>query len=491
MQRSRILIIVVSVCALITLMAVVLWPQPKPAAASHVAAISLGGQHTCALTTSGGVQCWGRNQFGQLGNGTPDDSTIPVDVVGLETGVVAIASGAVHTCALTTEGGVQCWGTIDSSSSTTPVPVVGLETGVSAIAGGFHHACALTTSGGVQCWGLNAFGELGDGTIADSDTPVDVLEEPNGAPLSGAVAIAASGGFHTCALTAAGSVKCWGRNTVGQLGDGTSNNIRSTPVNVAGLEDVVAAVSTGEAHTCALTTAGGLKCWGRNANGQLGDGTTADSAAPVDVVGLESGVVAVTGAGLHTCALTTEGGVQCWGFNFFGQVDGTALPGTDRLTPVDVLSLSSGVVAVSAGGYHTCALTDTGAATCWGGDDYGQSGDSDGDGCTDFAEHGTTAALGGQRDHLDYWDFMDMWVDERKDQRVDIIDIGALVQRFGGVGDPSGDPLDPPHALKGYHVSADRSPPIGPNLWNAGPPDGNINIIEVGLAVAQFGHTCE
>lgn len=135
MQRRRFLIIVVSVCALIALTAVVLWPQPKPAAASHVAAVSAGGQHTCALTNSGGVQCWGRNQHGQLGNGMPGDSAIPVDVVDLEGGVIAIASGDIHTCALTAEGGVQCWGgnwraqlgaETGALDSTTPVDVIGL-----------------------------------------------------------------------------------------------------------------------------------------------------------------------------------------------------------------------------------------------------------------------------------------------------------------------------------------------------------------------------
>ena len=119
--------------------------------------------------------------------------------------------------------------------------------------------------------------------------------------------------------------------------------------------------------------------------------------------------------------------------------------------------------------------------------------DDDNDGCLDLAELQTAPGsqmTGGGRDPLYYWDFMDMWVNKQKDRRVNIIDIGALVNRFGGAGDPGGDPLDPPQALTGYHVSADRSPPIGLNLWNAGPPDGDINIIEIGLAVVQFGHNC-
>ena len=118
--------------------------------------------------------------------------------------------------------------------------------------------------------------------------------------------------------------------------------------------------------------------------------------------------------------------------------------------------------------------------------------DSDADGCTDKVElqAKSEAATGGGRDPNYYWDFMDMWVNKQKDRRVNVIDIGAMVQRIFTSGDPGGDPLDPPQALAGYHVSADRSPPIGPDLWNAGPPDGDINIIEIGLAVAQFSYDC-
>ena len=183
MQRSKVLITVVGICALIALMAVVLWPQPGPAAASHVAAIPVGGLHSCALTNAGGVQCWGRNDVSQLGDGTLVNSTTPIDVVGLETGVAAIAAGDAHTCALTTAGGVKCWGrnsfgqlgdgtTVDRA---TPVDVSGLTSGVSAVAAGASHTCAVTTAGGANCWGTNSSGQLGDGTPLFRTTPVDVI----------------------------------------------------------------------------------------------------------------------------------------------------------------------------------------------------------------------------------------------------------------------------------------------------------------------------
>ncbi|WP_238613356.1 RCC1 repeat-containing protein [Candidatus Oscillochloris fontis] len=341
---------------------------------SGVAAITAGGSHTCALTTGGAVSCWGRNWNGQLGDGTTDQRSIPTAVHGLSSEVAAITAGGSHTCALTTGGAVTCWGanwsgqlgdgTTDERS--TLVDVVGLSSGVAAIAAGDDHTCAITTGGAVSCWGRNGYSQLGDETTTQQSTPVVVKG------LSSSVAAIAAGDDHTCAMTTVGGVACWGRNWSGQLGDGTTTQ-RSTPVNVEGLSSGVAAIAAGDDHTCALSTSGGVTCWGNNESGQLGDGTTTQRSTPVNVEGLSSGVAAITAGGSHTCALTDDGGVTCWGANGSGQLgDGTT---TQRSTPVDVAGLSSGVVAITAGGSHTCALTTDGGVTCWGANWYGQLGD--------------------------------------------------------------------------------------------------------------------
>ncbi len=338
-------------------------------------AIATGFYHTCALTTAGGVKCWGQNVYGQLGDNSTTQRNAPVDVAGLSSGVVAVAAGAYHSCALTTAGGVKCWGSNEFgqlgdntiAQRNTPVDVAGLTSDVLAVATGSTHTCALTMAGGVKCWGYNEFGQLGDNTIAQRSGPVDV------AGLASGVLAVAAGLYHSCALTVAGGVKCWGYNGQGQLGDNTTTQ-RNAPVDVAVLSGGALAVAAGGSHTCALTTAGGVKCWGNNGDGQLGDNTIAQRNTPVDVAGLTSGVLAVATGNTHTCALTAAGGVKCWGNGGAGQLgDGST---TQRSTPVDVVGLTSDAAAVAAGYFHSCALTTTGGVKCWGNNGQGQLGDN-------------------------------------------------------------------------------------------------------------------
>jgi alpha-tubulin suppressor-like RCC1 family protein len=348
------------------------------ASLSHVgvgqALLSIGFRHVCAVTAASGATCWGSNHWSQIGDNTVYDRRVPRPVSTLSRGVVAITAGDEHSCALMSAGAVECWGKNgygqvgDGATTTrrTPVAVSGLSSGIVAIGAGRAHSCAVTSGGAVKCWGQNLYGQLGDGTkVSRRPTPVDVslLE-------SGVVAITA-GYWHSCALTGDGAVKCWGRNDNGQLGDGTTTD-RLIPVAVSGLSSGVVAISSGGLHNCALTSAGAVKCWGHNDFGQIGDGTKTRRLAPVAVSGLSSDIVAVTAGGAHSCALTKVGAVMCWGRNYYGQLgDGTD---TERETPVAVSGLSSGVVAIAAGGEESCALTSV-DARCWGSNDYGEIGD--------------------------------------------------------------------------------------------------------------------
>lgn len=249
--------------------------------------------------------------------------------------------------------------------------------GIAQISSGFGHVCALTTSGGVKCWGNNEFGELGDGTTTNRSIPVDVP-----GLTSGVKAVAAGSGY-TCALTIAGGVKCWGWNETGQLGDGTTTD-RLTPVAVSGLSQGVTAIAA-SGHTCALTIVGGVKCWGVNFTGQLGDGTTIDRLAPVDVSGLTSGVTSISAGNDGNCVLMSNGGAKCWGSNFDGELgDGTT---TARLTPVDVLGLTAPITAIGGGFRHTCALTTTQLVECWGDNAWYELGD------IDFSDQYSTSPL--------------------------------------------------------------------------------------------------
>lgn len=371
--------------------------------------VSGGGYHTCALMSSGGVKCWGWNWVGQLGTGTNQDSYLPVDVVGLAGGAKRLDVGFEFTCVWAVDGWVKCWGlnsngmlgTGDTNTSYTPLNVTGLLGNFSDLSTGWEHSCVLTASGQARCWGFNGLGQLGNGAIIQRSVPVEIMT------LASGVQQVSSGYMHTCAVTAEGGVKCWGRNWFGQVGDGTNENARSLPVDVVGLASGISNVSLGAEHTCALTSLGGVKCWGSNSAGQLGDGTRVSRTTPVDVVGLASGISAVSAGGVHTCALTSSGGVKCWGANEAGQLgDGTKELRTTPVdvvglssgvlaisqscallagggvkcwgfdgntTPVDIAGLESGVSAVSVGGYHACAITVSGVK-CWGSNEHGQLG---------------------------------------------------------------------------------------------------------------------
>ncbi len=344
--------------------------------ATTATAVAVGMSHTCALTSAGGVKCWGDNYNGELGDETVTERHDPVDVTGLRSGVQAIAAGDYFSCALTDAGAVKCWGYNGfgqlgdgtTRDRHTPVGVAGLSKGVVAIAAGSTHACALTNGGAVRCWGSNGSGALGNGTASGRRSPAGVMGMASG------VTTITAGLDYTCALTSPGGVKCWGDNGMGKLGDRTLTD-RYTPVDVFGLTSGVAGVTASHSlgHTCAITSGGAVECWGDNAFGELGDGTTNNRYAPVAVAGLSSGIVAASAGGFYTCAIAGLGRMLCWGDNSDGALgDGTR---TDRSTPVEVARLGDGVVSMATGLSHTCAVTGAGVVKCWGDNAFGELGD--------------------------------------------------------------------------------------------------------------------
>lgn len=415
---------------ILALVVALAWPLAVPAAGNlpalaGVQQLAVGHLHGCVLTSAGGVQCWGGNGFGQLGDGTTSDRLVPVPVVGLASGVAAISVGYQHSCALMDDGSARCWGnnTLNQlgdgsdDNRSTPVTVSGLGHAI-AIAAGGHHSCALINDGSMKCWGYNGDGALGVGDEVNRPSATEVLDidhasamatgyattcalstlgevscwgvydracdsfgctfgyaiRPQSVPSLGSDITAISAGeYFQCALTTGGAVKCWGDNYDKVLGDlGTVDPDPFTPHTISGLGSGAASVSAGYDHACARRDDGSLRCWGDGGFAQLGDGSTDDHATPVSVSALAGPAAAVGAGGHHSCALLADSRVQCWGSNGSGQL-GNNEPWT-RTTPMDVVGLGSGVTAISAGDDHTCALLTSGAVRCWGSNANGQLG---------------------------------------------------------------------------------------------------------------------
>jgi alpha-tubulin suppressor-like RCC1 family protein len=349
----------------------------------------------CVVTASGGVKCWGINFDGRLGDGSNSNRFSPVDLTGFGdgSGVKAVAFGSTHGCVIASDDTVWCWGAdpdtagmIGPSGSTTPSDV-GLSN-IVQLALGVDHSCALKNDGTVYCWGSNQYGQIGiSGDSDPNSTPTQVLG------LSGVTFIAASAAS-SCAILSDATVKCWGRNHFGQLGNNpaatnnsTEANNSSTPVAVSGLSGVVSLSNAGLYHMCAVTSGGIASCWGYNAHGQLGDGTMANSGIPVSL-GL-SNVVMVAGGQYHSCAVISDGSAKCWGWQANGRL-GNGSTTAANLTPTDVTGLS-GVANIGAGNDFSCAQITNGVVECWGRNFFGQLGD----GVTDQNDRALAAQVSG------------------------------------------------------------------------------------------------
>ncbi len=296
-------------------------PTPFPSL-SQVVQVDAGTSHSCVLIQDGTVHCWGDNDYGQLGDGTTQLSTAPVRVRGLGGRATDVRVGGEFSCALRSDGVVRCWGRNrhgqlgngTTQDAHTPVTVA-LPAGARTIGLGEQHACAVLIDGDLYCWGANPYGQVGDGTDQERHQPVQI-------DLPAKAMDVRAGDFHTCALLENGQVWCWGSNGQGQLGAPDAGQESRRPVRVRNLGGAAAALDAGGDSTCAVV-AGGVRCWGSNIYGQVGDGTYWMRGTPTQVTGLAAGMRDVTVAWDHVCALldaSLGGRVLCWGSDAFGQL---------------------------------------------------------------------------------------------------------------------------------------------------------------------------
>ncbi len=322
--------------------------------------------HACALLNGGSLQCWGYNDAGELGDGTTSNSSVPVPVSNISS-AVAVSVGSVFdddTCALLSGGTIQCWGANNfgqlgdgtTTSSSLPVTVPGVTNAV-AVATADCQTCALLSGGTIQCWGDNSAGELGNGTTTSSFVPVPVSGIANSVAI-----VANSSNRSTCAILSGGTVQCWGGNFDGVLGNGTTTD-SSVLVPVSGITNATA-LATNDYDTCALLSDGTVQCWGQNKWGLLGNGTTANSSVPVAVSGISNAIAVAAG-----CAVLNGGSVQCWGEQLG---NGTT---NSSSVPVPVSGITDAIaVGVATTDDSACALLSGGSVQCWGANWYGELG---------------------------------------------------------------------------------------------------------------------
>lgn len=394
--------------------------------------VVVGRVHACALLPGGKVKCWGYNRNGELGLGDDEDrgdeademgDKLPEVDLGANVSAIALAAGAHHTCALLDDGTVKCWGYAkdgalglgnashrgdepDEMGDKLPAVDLGVKEPVVAVTGGWHYSCAVLESGLLKCWGFNAYGMLGLGDATNRGAkPGDMGEKLPFVELGkGGESARISTGWYNCALFQSGHVKCWGPNQNGQLGLGDPNHRGDDPDEMGdylpfvqlGADATVMSLDVGWDHSCALLTDGRVKCWGCNWSGQLGIGSAeklvgdnpgemGDSLLSVDLgAGFEP--ISVNAGADTSCALLKGGLVKCWGYNAYGELglgdtnnrgDGPGEMGND-LPLVElgepVAALAHGAPGDMQGGFFQCALLESGAVKCWGGNSYGQLG---------------------------------------------------------------------------------------------------------------------
>lgn len=339
--------------------------------------LAAGQSHSCAVRPGNFAYCWGFDDYGAIGSGnSASPALVPLGTLTTQT-FGSVAAGAEFSCGLNGKT-PYCWG--DNSRGEVgdgtlndrgvPTAVAG-NFSFTQIVGGSEFACGLASSGVANCWGANSMGQLGDGGTGDLNAPT------SGAPVAGGhvfVSLAA-GAFHACGLISSGTAYCWGSNTAGALGQSADSSAHVSPVAIGG--QTFSALAAGDNFTCGLGTDSNVYCWGSNTYGSLGDGTqtSRSTVSPVSASGVT--FATLTAGANHACAATSGGATYCWGDNFYGQLGTGTSTGSSNSQLLVATAVSGGPFAfttLAAGFSHTCALTGSGAAYCWGDDEVGQLG---------------------------------------------------------------------------------------------------------------------
>jgi alpha-tubulin suppressor-like RCC1 family protein len=342
-------------------------PDQEATAATDWATVSAGYEHTCAIKTDGTLWCWGSDWDGRLGNGADGDQDSPDQESTAATDWASVSAGPGHTCAIKTDGTLWCWGgdwggrlgNGADGNQDSPDQESTAATDWATVSAGTDHTCAIKTDGTVWCWGYDGHGRLGNGADGDQDSP----DQESTAATDWATVSA--GREHTCAIKTDGTLWCWGSDGDGRLGNG-ADGAQNSPDQESTAATDWATVSAGYSHTCAIKTNGTLWCWGRDADGALGNGgLTGNQQSPSQESTAASNWASVVTGDNYTCALKTNGTIWCWGDDDQGQLGNGAESGA-QISPMQELTQANDWAAVSALVNHTCAVKTNGALWCWG-----------------------------------------------------------------------------------------------------------------------------
>jgi alpha-tubulin suppressor-like RCC1 family protein len=340
--------------------------------------VMAGGYATCGLTSDNGVKCWGAKAY--TGYAAAANSAVPTFVTGLSSGVKSLGSTggtANHLCVVTDAGAAKCWGDGDNgklgnngtADALTPVTPTGLGSGVASVATGTQNGCAVMTDGTLKCWGYNSNGQLGNGSTTTSNVPVTIA----GATDVKKVVI---GNSHICYLTNGGTVMCSGNNFQAEFGNGNRTSTTAFVASgggvnggagITGVKDITASTYA----TCFVLNSGVTKCAGYDQYGEIGTGTVTSSIFTAPQTAIVSSA-SIASAATHICAVTSSSGAKCWGQGTSGRLGTNSVANSGA--PTDVVGLTAGVLQVVAGAQHSCALMQSGGVKCWGNNNNAQVG---------------------------------------------------------------------------------------------------------------------